>query len=479
MESVQHTYRLHLTAEDQHRNPYSLIPFDVPHRVARLAVVYEFRSALEVGRVGKESGSVVDLGLFDPRGCDLFTAQGFRGWSGSARSEVTLTPTQATPGYLPGPLYPGTWHVLLGFSQIAPEGCDVTVQVTLTPGDQDGTSQAADGPLSVSVRVVRDGPDWYRGDLHCHTHHSDATAEVATLVDVARAQGLDFLAVTDHNTVSHFPELVQHSGPDLLLIPGTEITTHRGHANVWGGRTWLEFRVCTDEEIRRVREQARDQGALFSINHPKEGGPDWQFGTTAGADAVEGWQAPWWLSNHVSLGFWDRLLREGTRPTLVGGSDKHQGPYDGSLSLYELGTPTTWVYARSLSEEEILAGIRAGHVYVSQDPSGPRLEFTAQCGDEAVMMGDELRVPPEGIVSFRCRVVGAERGWLLRAIDMDGEAFHVAIAGADFSYAWQVDVKADNYLRVEVIEPPLAPLDEEPSALFVFAASNPIYVRCG
>jgi hypothetical protein len=480
----EQTRHLCFTPEDL-ADPYRLVAFQVPEGTASLTVRYEYVNAADKSRAGKEaSGSIIDLGLFDPRGHAFLDGAGFRGWSGGARSEVKVGQAEATPGYLLGPLYPGTWHAILGLYRIAPEGCEVTVTLTSTPGE----TGAATPPAYAPAGVLREGAAWYRGDLHAHTHHSDATADVATLAAAARAQGLDFCAVTDHNTVSHLPHLAAHSGPDLLLIPGVEITTYRGHANVWGVRAWQEFRAQTDDQMRQIRERVREQGLLFSVNHPKYGGPPWEYDSAFDADAVEVWQAPWFLSNYQSLAFWDDLLRAGVRPTLVGGSDKHQGTFDGTLGGYEVGTPTTWVYAEALSEAAILEGIRAGHVFVSRNPAGVRLDLTARAGREPVMMGDVLKVREGARVSFTCRVDGAvgplRQGCpsgceapLLRVVRGEGQAACVPIDGDRWTYSWQVVARVDDYYRAEVIEPPTEPLDEEPSSLVAFALSNPIYIR--
>jgi hypothetical protein len=469
----EQTRHLCFTPDDK-GDRYRLVPFDVPPGTASLTVRYEYVNAADKSKAGKEaSGSIIDLGLFDPRGHKFLDGEGFRGWSGGFRSEATLSPAEATPGYLPGPLYPGTWQVLLGLYKIAPEGCEVTVTITLTPGEVTPVSPPGYAPAG----VLRAGPAWYRGDLHAHSFHSDGKVDVATLAAVAREQGLDFLSVTEHNTVSHLPDLAAQAGPSPLLIPGVEITTYRGHANVWGVRTWQEFRATTEDEIAQIRQRVRERGLLFSINHPKEGGPPWEFESTVDADAVEAWQAPWWLSNYQSLAFWDDLLRAGQRPTLVGGSDKHQGPFDGTLSAYELGTPTTWVYAETLSEAAILDGLRARHVFVSRDPRGPHVIFEARAGDRRAIVGDVLRVPVGETVSFSCRVEGAEPGWLLRVINCEGEAACLEIDGETWAHAWEVEVVRDDYYRLEVIEPPLEPIEQEPAALFAFALSNPIYIR--
>ena len=47
----------------------------------------------------------------------------------------------------------------------------------------------------------------------------------------------------------------------------------------------------------------------------------------------------------------------------------------------------------------------------------------------------------------------------------------------DFTHEHKVTVTGDTYWRAEVIEPPEAPLDEEPAALMIKALGNPVYVR--
>ena len=59
-------------------------------------------------------------------------------------------------------------------------------------------------------RIVRPGAtcrgaghEWLAGDFHSHTVHSDGSLEVVELAALAAERGLDLLAVTDHNTISH------------------------------------------------------------------------------------------------------------------------------------------------------------------------------------------------------------------------------------------------------------------------------------
>lgn len=479
----------HFDGADRAADEFPLLPFKVPAGIIRLHVRYQVSRQLGGDKVGWQEGNIVDVGLFDPRGAEFMTAKGFRGWSGTARQEFTITADEATPGYLPGFIQPGTWHVVLGLYQLAPEGCDYRVVFTLEEeggGEREerreerGESRRHEtGSGKQGSREAADGPRWYRGDLHAHTWHSDGSAPLADLVAAARAQGLDFVAVTEHNTISHLPLLPAHTDPGLLLIPGVEITTYHGHANVWPvdwqGDGFVEFRCWSDDQMAQVREAVRARGTLFSVNHPKDDGPPWEFGDLFDPDCIEVWGAPWIISNYQSLAVWDAQLRQGKRFTGVGGSDKHQGTFTGELGWYEVGNPCTWVHADALSVPAIVAGLRAGHVFVSESPAGPRLELTAEAGGQQATMGDELCLSAGDDLRLRCRVWGGV-GNLLRLVSAQ-EILEAAIPSDDFTHECQVVVTGDTYWRAEVIEPPEAPLDEEPAALMAKVLGNPVYVK--
>src|SRR5512138_3547566 len=129
-----------LTAEQE--KTYVHLPLDLPPGVVRLEVAYQYTSQISSDpRV--TGGNTIDLGVFDERGIDFLQA-GFRGWSGSERSRFFITPTEATPGYLSGPLKEGRWHVLLGLYKIAEQGCDYRVEVAITTGAAQLGAPAAD-----------------------------------------------------------------------------------------------------------------------------------------------------------------------------------------------------------------------------------------------------------------------------------------------------------------------------------------------
>jgi hypothetical protein len=370
-------------ATSAQQRTYAYLPFELPLGARRLEVAYRYSDQIS-SEPWLTDGNTVDLGLIDSKGHD-FGAMGFRGWSGSNRDRFFLTEDEATPGYLPGALYPGTWFVHLGFYKIAPQGCQYEVTVTITHGDAPAPAsplaanvdprprlQLADQPLHAAPRA--DG--WYRGELHCHTVHSDGDSTVAEVIDAAATLGLDFLAITDHNALSHLSDMLayqqQHS-PLLTLIPGCEMTTYYGHWNAWGLSDWVEFRIESERHMRQALQAAKTRKALVSGNHPRTYGPPWDYRDVTDFHCLEVWNGPWPFNNWEALGYWNSLLMQGRRMVAVGGSDMHQlkGAH---REVIKLGSPTTWIYCPDApTAPNLLGALSAGHSFISESPTGPRL----------------------------------------------------------------------------------------------------------
>ena len=165
---------------------YVHLPFEVSAGATRLEVRCAYTN-----RIGSDpllkNGNTIDLGVFDARGIGFLDA-GFRGWSGSERASFVITETEATPGYLPGALLPGTWYVLLGLYKLAPEGCAYRVDVTVT--SEPGHVSQAGLPAPVAALPASFGGAhsgaWLRGEMHCHSDHSDGEVRPVDLVRMAR-----------------------------------------------------------------------------------------------------------------------------------------------------------------------------------------------------------------------------------------------------------------------------------------------------
>ncbi|MFO7740735.1 MAG: CehA/McbA family metallohydrolase [Anaerolineae bacterium] len=248
--------------------------------------------------------------------------------------------------------------------------------------------------------------NWYRGDFHVHTSVSPdgATADPSTLAEMARDAGLDFVAVTDHNTIAALPQL--RANPDVVVIPGIEVTLDVGHFNVLGIEGWHQWmeHVCVgDLEVSlgpqgptaaELLQQTASEGLLNSINHPllppwawQDDGAELRF-----VDCLEVWNDPLWpdnaWANPAAVALWTRWLDDGHRITAIGGSDYHHLPRPEEGKPGErLGCPTTYVGAEELAADALLEGLRRRRAYVSV---GPRVAFRARTGDRVHAIGDEV-----------------------------------------------------------------------------------------
>src|SRR5262249_28582969 len=119
---------------------------------------------------------------------------------------------------------------------------------------------------------------WFAGDLHVHSAHSDGyhpdtRGQRPILVDDlaarAAAAGHRYLAITDHNTVSHWLDVdrVQEAQRDLLLLHAREITTPRGHLNAIGEQRYTDFRLGPSQPMSSLLRGLGRDGAFLSINH--------------------------------------------------------------------------------------------------------------------------------------------------------------------------------------------------------------------
>lgn len=453
---------------------YLLVPFDAPQGVERLTVQYCVSGAVTAD-ITDGSGNVIDIGIWDPRGAG-FQEAGFRGWSGSARRAFTLGPTaETTPGYVPGPIQPGRWHVVLGLYQVRIAGCDVALAIEGRPEDAAGPPRSSPFLPGDFQGALRTQPGWYRGDLQSHTHHSDAPGSLQELANAGRLRGMDFLAVTDHNTITSWPLLAGAGGDGLLLLPAEEITTYYGHANVWGSSRWHDFRLSTPAALAQIAAEVRACGGLLSINHPRPQGPPWELGTAFDFDCLEVWNGWWQWGNHEALALWQSLLQAGRRVIAVGGSDKHQGSQNAVQSVLFVGQPTTWVYARQLSIDGILAGLRAGQVCVSAEPDGPqvRVEVVTTGGRRAVM-GEELVLASQARAEVRVQVLGGAGTWL--RLLRDGLTWHWLAVEDDFvDRAWLLEGAA-RYVRAQVEEGRPDSAEAEPGSRRLLAVSNPVWL---
>jgi hypothetical protein len=365
------------TIEDLMASTWHYLPVEVAPGTAALRVSLSY---------SRDGGAVLDLGCLGP--------EGFRGWSGGARSSFFVSAADATPGYLPGEISAGRWQVIIGLHRVPAEGVRFEVTAELADGAIGAdwlADAAASGATVPAHRPARralpaaSGRTWLAGDLHAHTVHSDGAMSVAELASLAVTRGLDFVAVTDHNTVSHHASLpIASARYGVTLVPGQEVTTARGHAGVLGDTGWIDFRSSADSWLTA----AERGGGLMSVNHPFAGDVSWLHPMARRPPLLEVWHWSWLDPNWTTPLSWWQAWDPAAIP--VGGSDWHRPGSDAPL-----GTPTTWVESADSSVDAILEALRAGRVAITASREGPVL-LRHEGGLAAVGADGLLLADPEG-----------------------------------------------------------------------------------
>src|SRR5260370_2167628 len=89
--------------------------------------------------------------------------------------------------------------------------------------------------IANTVISLSSGATFFRGDLHIHSYGgsydvTDSNATPQAIVATAKAEGLAFIAVAEHNEICNIQLAVSAgAADDLLVIPGVELSTPEGH----------------------------------------------------------------------------------------------------------------------------------------------------------------------------------------------------------------------------------------------------------
>lgn len=289
-------------------------------------------------------GDWIDIAIESP--------QGYVGWSGGSLSNIIIGESYASPGYAPG-IVEGEWKLIFGVAKLHCGG-EVKAKIICHPSNK----------------------RWVPGDLHMHSIHSDGIYSVPEIMTHAKEAGLEFIALTDHNTQTGNDELSYNKG--LTCIPGIELTTYYGHCNLWNVDSPLNQVLIDQEELLdEVLEQC-GKNTIFSMNHPFFKDP-WQMAFNHPFTHIEIWNAFWSEGNATCVNWWHNQLCMGNKLIAVGGSDSH-----GKSEKKWFGKPTTRVEVDINNKDHILDGLRNGRVCVCKDSTSPYLELDID--DEQLIM---------------------------------------------------------------------------------------------
>lgn len=228
---------------------------------------------------------------------------------------------------------------------------------------------------------------FYRGNLHTHSTRSDGVLSPEEVCRRYRAEGYDFIAMTDHFVgLFDYPltDTTPYRDSGFTTILGAEL--HSGAMQ--NGEIWhilavglpadfappdTPFLAARDDQETGpdLARRARHAGAFVAIAHPH-----WSGMTEADARSIEAAHAVE-VYNHGCFAGCDRgegfltldlLLSEGRKLDLCATDDAHFSEPD------HFGG---WVMVKAAQNtpEALLAALKAGHHYSSQGPDFHAIEW--------------------------------------------------------------------------------------------------------
>jgi hypothetical protein len=278
---------------------------------------------------------------------------------------------------------------------------------------------------------------WYKGNLHTHTTNSDGAWSPERVVDEYKANGYDFLFITDHNKVTDVSNL---SGDGFLVLNGEEL----GAGSAEQGQPYHLVALNLKEAVSKqdaptaqgIIDLVRSKGGEVVVAHPYWSGLTINdmigleryigievFNTTCFASIAKG---------HSAV-HWDDLLARGKSVFGFAVDDAHQH-FNDHRPIDICGA---WIMAKlpELTEAAVMNAIKSGRFYASNGPTinnisvndetisvstseVKRINFIVNIsrGESFTAMGNEL------LTGAEYRIRGSEQYIRVECFDKDGNA---------------------------------------------------------
>ena len=267
----------------------------------------------------------------------------------------------------------------------------------------------------------------YRGAIHIHSTYSDGGGSVSEIIEAAQRAGIDFVVITDHNTLDAKADEGWHG--DALVLVGQEAAHFRRHCIALG----IDRPIRRDQSMQAILDEAASQGGLSFVVHPhgryrplfKLRSFEWESWEVNGYTGIEIWSYMFdWIKDfrwqkwrkfwkepdaQISGPFpktlmkWDELCQS-RRVVGIGGLDAHARRFVfGKIEVFPYEEMfrklTTHILVREAfsgkAEEDthlVLEALAAGRCFIGYDLLGPTDGFRFDLvGDRHVgTMGEEV-----------------------------------------------------------------------------------------
>jgi hypothetical protein len=287
-------------------------------------------------------------------------------------------------------------------------------------------SKAAVKAKAKPIEIPDDGYTDVAGVIHIHTIYSDGGGNFEDVARAGNQLGLDYLVVTDHNTLKPLREGKQGWYGMTLVLVGTEISTRSGHYLALN----IHEEIDRDQPTQQIIDEVNRQGGLGFIAHPYFMKRRWTDWTVRGFTGIEGYNVahdsldenkarialwsiavpadPLFLSMldrpYDPISKWEEMIRRHGKVVGIGSADAHEvrvlglriAPYELMFKL--IRTHVLLPAGTSLSKETFYPALAAGHAYFSVDLIADAKDFVFMADDGAAVlgiMGDEVALVPD------------------------------------------------------------------------------------
>jgi len=283
------------------------------------------------------------------------------------------------------------------------------------------------------------------GNIHIHSNYSDGNSTIPEIARAAKAAGLAFIVITDHNTLEGLPE--EGFIDDVLVLVGSEINNAAHHYLALGITAEIP---PNDSDPQQVIDAVNRQNGLGFIAHPFEKGsplvfnhqnfcwPKWDISGFTGME-VWNWCSQWRDGvRNIPLGLYYAYLNpygpisgpcpqslarfdqiSGQRPLVaIAGSDAHAWPIHRGLvrrtifpykflfrtinNCLLLESPLSDKLAEA--KQQIYGALRAGRSFIVNcrvgNPAG--VAFSASNGHQEFAIGQIVPFTKNASLQINC-----------------------------------------------------------------------------
>lgn len=342
------------------------------------------------------------------------------------------------------------------------ETLPVSVKKTVKP------RESFEETVVIPTLVQTNSRGWYSADIHQHSDIGDGASPIRELYKAQLASGLNFHAVSDHDSVGNnarLASLAKETGRPFLS--SLEVSPGWGH---WGilGVDYSKEPISPNLTPAEIIKAGHNMGALVVVNHPYT-----DYGFFNNRDGVRGGhdagsedfdlleiQSTIDLTDpknidkralDLAMSYWNK----GGKKYLSSGSDQHDvssGLYPGIIRMYAH-------VDGELSAAAYMKAMKAGNSYVTMGP------IITPAADS--MFGETRAVPAGETLSFSLKLESVHG---LKSIEVFSEGGRVAkkdLGGKQKTLDYQLKVKAekDTWYNFVIID-----------AKGRYAVTNPVWV---